>query len=92
MSVLIIFTCRDSKTWNTSGIDGVYRFLGRSWRLIVGSALPNGMFEDGTIVIDDQPSLEQLRPLHKCINKVMAIDRFISSCRILHYYLCKSLI
>ncbi|KAL1805373.1 hypothetical protein ACET3Z_028441 [Daucus carota] len=61
---------RDSKTWNTSGIDGVYRFLGRSWRLIVGSPLPNGMFEDGTIVIDDQPSLEQLRPLHKCINKV----------------------
>ncbi|KAL8104179.1 leucine--tRNA ligase, chloroplastic/mitochondrial [Apium graveolens] len=61
---------RDSKTWNTSGIDGVYRFLGRSWRLIVGLPLPNGTFQDGTIVTDDEPTLEQLRPLHKCINKV----------------------
>ncbi|KAA8515538.1 hypothetical protein F0562_018851 [Nyssa sinensis] len=61
---------RDSKTWNTSGIEGVHRFLGRAWRLIVGSPLPNGTFRDGTVAIDDKPSLEQLRCLHKCINKV----------------------
>lgn len=61
---------RDSKTWNTSGIDGVHRFLGRAWRLIVGSPLPDGTFRDGTTAIDDEPSLEQLRRLHKCIVKV----------------------
>ena len=26
---------QDSKPWNTSGVEGVYRFLGRAWRLFV---------------------------------------------------------
>ncbi|KAJ6728822.1 LEUCYL-TRNA SYNTHETASE [Salix koriyanagi] len=61
---------RDSKTWSTSGIEGVYRFLGRTWRLIVGIPLPDGTFRDGTVAIDGEPSFEQLRSLHKCIAKV----------------------
>ncbi|KAI3941448.1 hypothetical protein MKW98_022455 [Papaver atlanticum] len=61
---------RDSKTWSTGGIEGVHRFLGRTWRLIVGPPLPNGSFRDGTVTIDDDPTLEQLRVLHKCIAKV----------------------
>ncbi|KAM6585672.1 hypothetical protein CsatB_012674 [Cannabis sativa] len=61
---------RDSKTWNTSGIEGVHRFLGRTWRLVVGSPLPDGTFHDGTVVTDEEPTLEQLRTLHKCIVKV----------------------
>ena len=69
--VSLHFTCRDSKTWNTSGIEGVHRFLGRTWRLIVGSPLPDGTFQDGTVVGDEKPTLEQLRSLHKCIAKVI---------------------
>uniref|UniRef100_A0A7N0TNR5 leucine--tRNA ligase n=1 Tax=Kalanchoe fedtschenkoi TaxID=63787 RepID=A0A7N0TNR5_KALFE len=61
---------RDAKTWSTSGIEGVHRFLSRTWRLIVGPPLSNGEFRDGTVVTDDEPSLEQLRALHKCIDKV----------------------
>ncbi|KAJ4980861.1 hypothetical protein NE237_031698 [Protea cynaroides] len=61
---------RDSKMWSTSGIEGVHRFLGRAWRLIVGSPLPNGSFKDGTMAINDDPTLEQLHCLHKCIEKV----------------------
>ncbi|KAI9197693.1 hypothetical protein LWI28_002648 [Acer negundo] len=61
---------RDFKTWNTSGIEGVHRFLGRTWRLIVGSPLPDGTFNDGSVVTDEKPTLEQLRSLHKCIAKV----------------------
>ncbi|KAF7840596.1 leucine--tRNA ligase, chloroplastic/mitochondrial [Senna tora] len=61
---------RDSKTWSTSGIEGVHRFLGRTWRLIVGSPLADGTFKDGTVSVDEEPSLEQLRSLHKCIAKV----------------------
>ncbi|CAL5344474.1 unnamed protein product [Camellia sinensis] len=53
-----------------SGIEGVHRFLGRIWRLIVGSPLPNGTFRDGTVAIDNEPLLEQLRSLHKCIDKM----------------------
>lgn len=61
---------RDSKTWNTSGIEGVHRFLARTWRLVIGSPQPDGSFKDGTVVTDDEPTLEQLRSLHKCIAKV----------------------
>ncbi|CAL5408306.1 unnamed protein product [Camellia sinensis] len=49
----------------------VHRFLGTVWRLIVGSSLPNGTFRDGTVAIDKEPLLEQLRFLHKCIDKPM---------------------
>ncbi|KAF5728568.1 putative leucine--tRNA ligase mitochondrial [Tripterygium wilfordii] len=61
---------RDTKTWNTSGIEGVHRFLGRTWRLIVGPPLPNGTFKDGTVVTDEEPTSDQLRALHKCKAKV----------------------
>lgn len=61
---------RDSKTWTTGGIEGVHRFLGRTWRLIVGAPLPDGSYVDGSIAIDVEPTLEQLRALHKCIEKV----------------------
>lgn len=63
---------RDSKTWNTSGIEGVHRFLARTWRLIIGSPQSDGSFKDGTVVTDDEPTLEQLRSLHKCIAKVIS--------------------
>lgn len=36
----------------------------------MGSPLPNGTFRDGSMVFDVEPSLEQLRCLHKCIDKV----------------------
>ncbi|KAK9681514.1 hypothetical protein RND81_10G007800 [Saponaria officinalis] len=61
---------RDVKPWNTSGIEGVNRFLGRVWRLIVGSSLPDGSYRDGTVAVDEEPTMEQLRLLHKCIEKV----------------------
>lgn len=61
---------RDSKTWSTGGIEGVHRFLARTWRLIVGPPLPDGSYICGTIATDDEPTLDQLRSLHRCIAKV----------------------
>ncbi|KAJ1427170.1 Valyl/Leucyl/Isoleucyl-tRNA synthetase, editing domain [Sesbania bispinosa] len=61
---------RDSKTWSTSGIEGVHRFLGRTWRLVVGSPLSDGTYKDRTVSVDEEPTIEQLRCLHKCIAKV----------------------
>ncbi|KAH6777281.1 tRNA synthetase class I L [Perilla frutescens var. frutescens] len=61
---------RDSKTWSTSGIDGVHRFLARVWRLVVGSPTVDGKFKVGMVDLDGEPSLEQLRCLHRCISKV----------------------
>eukprot|EP01018_Ginkgo_biloba_P014137 Gb_36904 [translate_table: standard] len=61
---------RDTKIWSTNGVEGVHRFLGRTWRLIVGSPLSDGSYREGTVATDDEPTQEQLRSLHKCIQKV----------------------
>lgn len=52
----------DSKPWNTHGIEGVSRFIGKLWRL----------FFDGEnwAVNQDKPSQEELKILHKTIKKV----------------------
>ncbi len=56
-------------------MEGVHRFLGRAWRLVVGMPLvPGGSFPDHTLATDTQPSREQLRTLHQCINKVSIHD------------------
>ena len=54
------------KPWSTKDVDGVYRFLGRVWRLMVDE-------ESGDLnesVTDTDPSKEQLKVLHECIQKV----------------------
>lgn len=61
---------RDTKVWSTNGVEGVHRFLGRTWRLIVGYPLSDGSYREGTITTDVEPSHEQLRNLHQCIQKV----------------------
>lgn len=61
---------RDSKTWSAGGIEGVHRFLARTWRLIVGAPLPDGSYNYGTVASDCEPTLEQLQTLHRCIAKV----------------------
>ena len=52
----------DSKPWNTNGIEGVSRFLGKFWRL----------FYEGEqwAVTNEAPSPEELKILHKTIKKV----------------------
>jgi len=49
------------KPWSITGVDGVYRFLNRVWRLIVEGAVP---------LTDDAPQKEQLQMLHKAIKRV----------------------
>ncbi|MBU6324745.1 MAG: leucine--tRNA ligase [Bacteroidetes bacterium] len=52
----------DSKPWNTNGIEGVSRFLNKFWRLY--------MVEDSCVVSNDEPTREELKLLHKTIQKV----------------------
>lgn len=52
----------DSKPWNTHGIEGVSRFLGKLWRLFFN----NDQFE----VSSESPTPEELKILHKTIKKV----------------------
>lgn len=51
-----------SKPWNTNGIEGVYRFLGKLWRLFFNT---NETFE----LSDAEPTKEELKVLHKTIKK-----------------------
>jgi len=51
------------KPWNTRGAEGVYRFLGRVWRLFCD--------EDGKLILDDsEPPGTLLKVLHQTIKKV----------------------
>ncbi|KAL2634023.1 hypothetical protein R1flu_005502 [Riccia fluitans] len=61
---------RDTKVWSTNGVEGVYRFLGRAWRLVVGMPSAEGSYSEGSLATDVEPSLEQLKALHRCIYRV----------------------
>jgi leucyl-tRNA synthetase len=54
------------KPWNTRGVEGTSRFLNRAWRLIVGS----DDVATEAAVADAEPSIEQLRMIHRTIAKV----------------------
>jgi len=62
------------KPWSMQGVEGVYRFLGRVWRMIIDDraedVVPNAH------VTNAEPTDEQLRILHKTIKAVTAdIDK-----------------
>jgi len=50
------------KPWDTQGIDGVFKFLKKFWRLYVN--------DDQLIVTDEEPTKEELKVLHKTIKKI----------------------
>jgi leucyl-tRNA synthetase len=63
-----------TKPWQMSGVEGVYRFLGRVWRMIVDERAETVKLADA--VVDAAPTDEQLRVLHKTIKAVTDdIDR-----------------
>lgn len=51
------------KPWNTKGIDGVSRFLRKLWRLYHDD-------QNTFSISDEAPSKDELKALHKCIQKV----------------------
>lgn len=56
------------KPWNTQGIDGVFKFVRKLWRLFYT--------DEQLIVAEGEPTPEELKTLHKTIKKVQEdIDR-----------------
>jgi leucyl-tRNA synthetase len=53
----------NSKPWDTKGIDGVYKFIRRFWRLFYNEA-------SALIVTQERPSSEELRTLHQTIKRI----------------------
>jgi len=57
-----------TKPWSTTGVSGVRGFLDRCWRLVVDERADDLALAPQ--VCDDTPSAEQLRELHRTIDKV----------------------
>ena len=71
-----------SKPWNTNGIEGVYKFLRKFWKL----------FHDDEFnfnVSDEEPSKAEYRALHKIIRKVEEdIERFSFNTSVSSFMIC----
>lgn len=68
-----------SKPWDTKGIDGVYKFIKKLWRLFY---LENGTFQ----ISDEEPTAEEMKILHQVIKKVQEdIERYSFNTCISHF-------
>lgn len=56
------------KPWSMKGVEGVYRFLGRVWRMIIDDRAENVVLNAN--ITDGEATDEQLRVLHKTIKAV----------------------
>ena len=59
------------KPWSTKGVEGVYRFLARAWRLFMESDTDDNWSLSSKIA-DVEPTKKQLKVLHETIKKVTA--------------------
>jgi leucyl-tRNA synthetase len=57
-----------TKPWSMKGVEGVYRFLSRVWRLVIDDATDELRLHPA--VTDAEPDRETLRQLHRTIRKV----------------------
>src|SRR3546814_6337582 len=71
-----------SKPLNTNGIEGVFKFLRKFWKL----------FHDDSLnfrVSEEQPRPEELKALHKLIKKVEDdVERFSFNTSVSHFMIC----
>ena len=71
-----------SKPWNTNGIEGVFKFLRKFWKL----------FHDDTFnfnVSDEEPTKAEYKALHKIIRKVEEdIERFSFNTSVSSFMIC----
>jgi len=71
-----------SKPWDTKGINGVYNFLRKLWRLFYDQ---NGNF----LVTNDAPNPESLKTLHRTIKKISDdLDRFSFNTGVSNFMIC----
>jgi leucyl-tRNA synthetase len=72
-----------SKPWDTNGIDGVNRFLKRLWGLFFKG--------DELQLVDEKPSAEALKSIHKLIKKVSQdIEQFSYNTSVAAFMICSN--
>jgi len=71
-----------SKPWNTSGIDGVYKFLRKFWNLLHDAS-------GNVVVTDSEPTKEELKVLHKTLKKIeQDVDNFAFNTSVSEFMIC----
>ena len=70
------------KPWDTKGIEGVYRFIKKLWRLFYD--------EKGKLIVNDkQPNEKELKVLHQTIRKIQEdIERFSFNTAVSQFMIC----
>lgn len=72
----------DSKPWDTSGIEGVHRFLRKLWRLFYDA---NGSLS----ISDDTPTPAEQKTIHKTIKKIQDdIEKFSFNTSVSAFMIC----
>lgn len=71
-----------AKPWNTNGIDGVYKFLRKFWKLCYNE-------EGKSIITDDKPNEDELKTLHATIKKIEEdIERLSLNTSVSNFMIC----
>lgn len=71
----------DHKPWDTKGIEGVFRFLKKFWKLYAN--------ESGLILTDGEPSKPEYKALHKCIKRVTEdVERYSFNTVVSTFMIC----
>jgi len=70
------------KPWDTKGIEGVFRFIKKLWRLYHD-------VENNFMISDEEPTKEELKVLHKTIKKIQDdIERFSFNTAVSTFMIC----
>ena len=70
------------KPWDTKGIEGVFRFLNKLWRLFFTD-------QDELIVSEEEPVTDEWKVIHKTIQKVRSdIERFSFNTGVSNFMIC----
>jgi leucyl-tRNA synthetase len=71
-----------SKPWDTQGIEGVFRFIRKFWRLFHDE-------QNNFRISDDTPTTDELKVLHRTIKKVQVdIERFSFNTAVSAFMIC----
>lgn len=70
------------KPWDTKGIEGVFRFMRKLWKLFHDS-------ENRFVISDEAPTAEELKVLHRTIRKTQEdIERFSFNTAVSNFMIC----
>jgi len=71
-----------SKPWDTNGIDGVHKFLRKTWRLFIEK-------DNSLKLTNEQPTSEELKVLHRTIKKTGDdVERFSFNTAVSSFMIC----